>query len=311
MHRFLTGAKRQKVEVEGVDADPVCIASWNANSLGKRMSDGDWKEVIAFLKREKPCVFLVQEVKLPASESGSRKNRGKQEQYKKAYAKDYAVVQKCMRELDAASLHYKAYWSLADTKHAGSLMLISKKIKPRSVSFNITGLGPGEHEENGRIILAEFKTFGLLATYVPLNGVTVTRFQDRERWDAAVLSFLRSRRQEGTPCASDGAASASCASTRPLVWAGDLNACHHRDDVTDPEWFAKMFSDVRSGLKGEDAAAYKGGQCKVSQRLYLTQKQLHLMHEPTSKPQLCRNNKPTQIHNRVTYFCILSLSLQL
>ena len=58
----------------------------------------DWQDVISFLEREQPDVFLVQEARLPAAEF----NRGQVKRSSKA-AKDYELVQRSLVSTDRAA----------------------------------------------------------------------------------------------------------------------------------------------------------------------------------------------------------------
>lgn len=64
-----------------------------------------------------------------------------------------------------------------------------------------------KHEPDGRVILAEFENFRLLATYSPNNGwkEEENSFQRRRKWDNRMLEFVTKH------------------SEKPLIWCGDLN----------------------------------------------------------------------------------------
>lgn len=65
---------------------------------------------------------------------------------------------------------YKSYLSLADTKYAGTAMLLNTANvrKPISVRYNIDGndVKASVHDPEGRIILAKFENISILHTYV-------------------------------------------------------------------------------------------------------------------------------------------------
>jgi exonuclease III len=85
------------------------------------------------------------------------------------------------------------------------------------------GTPPGQHDKEGRVILASFGTFDFLGTYVPNQGASEESFARRRGWDAKVRRLLVSR-AAGAP--------------RPLVWGGDLNVAAAWEDVgPDPDWF--------------------------------------------------------------------------
>ncbi len=93
----------------------------------------------------------------------------------------------CLAELRG----YRAVWSLADTKYSGSLVLLRESLGDPVVRTQLPELGSELHHPDGRIVLASFATFDLLATYAPNNGSTPESFARRGRWDAALQAFLR------------------------------------------------------------------------------------------------------------------------
>lgn len=64
-----------------------------------------------------------------------------------------------------------------------------------------------KHEQDGRVILAEFETFRLLNTYAPNNGwkEEENSFQRRRKWDKRLREFFLQT------------------ADKPLIWCGDLN----------------------------------------------------------------------------------------
>jgi exodeoxyribonuclease-3 len=84
------------------------------------------------------------------------------------------------------------YWNCCKTKkgYAGTAILISHEFggsKPLEVVYDIPGQGNDTHNEEGRVVTAEFKDFSLVATYVPNAGVQgLNRLKYRvQEWDKA------------------------------------------------------------------------------------------------------------------------------
>ncbi|KAH0467564.1 hypothetical protein IEQ34_002597 [Dendrobium chrysotoxum] len=116
--------------------------------------------------------------------------------------------------------NYRVWWSLSDSKYAGTALLIKNHCKPKKVSFSLDGKA-SKHEPDGRVILAEFESFYLLNTYVPNNGWKddESSFQRRRKWDKRMLEFVVQL-------------------DKPLIWCGDLNVSHQDIDVSHPDFFS-------------------------------------------------------------------------
>ncbi|XP_071731725.1 DNA-(apurinic or apyrimidinic site) endonuclease isoform X2 [Rutidosis leptorrhynchoides] len=120
---------------------------------------------------------------------------------------------------------YDVWWSLSDSKYAGTALFVKKCFPPKKVSFNLEG-SVSKHEADGRVIIAEFESFRIMNTYVPNNGWKdeETSFQRRRKWDKRMKEFVLQ------------------STDKPLIWCGDLNVSHEEIDVSHPEFFqsAKM-----------------------------------------------------------------------
>lgn len=64
--------------------------------------------------------------------------------------------------------HYKVYFSLADTKYAGTAMFVNTETTalPTSIRFNLKTLDVKRtvHDTDGRVIFAKFPGFSILHT---------------------------------------------------------------------------------------------------------------------------------------------------
>ena len=144
----------------------------------------------------------------------------------KTYREDKQLIDLVMRQKPLSK--YRAYWSCADIKRAGSGVLVKKDIDVVSVRRGLTR--PGESHEEGRVLLLEFANSVLLNTYAQNNGWTAESMAKRRRWDAELRSFLTGESEVRRATHPDGR-------VKPLVWTGDLNACHREVDVTHPSFF--------------------------------------------------------------------------
>lgn len=71
-----------------------------------------------------------------------------------------------------------------------------------------------EHDQEGRVIAAEFEQFYLVTVYTPNSGSELKRLDYRQRWDADFLAYLKQLEQ-----------------SKPVVVCGDLNVAHTDIDL--------------------------------------------------------------------------------
>ncbi|KAL5206805.1 hypothetical protein ABZP36_035014 [Zizania latifolia] len=216
-------AKKRPVSTDsGADAsaageEPRKFVTWNANSLLLRMKN-DWPVFCDFVSRVDPDVICVQEVRMPAAGSkGSPKNPSELKDDTSSSREEKQVV---LRALSTPPFKdYCVWWSLSDSKYAGTAMIIKKKFEPKKISFNLDRTS-SKHETDGRVIVAEFESFLLLNTYAPNNGwkEEENSFQRRRKWDKRMLEFVQQV-------------------DKPVIWCGDLNVSHEEIDVSHPDFF--------------------------------------------------------------------------
>ncbi|KAK5777181.1 Exodeoxyribonuclease [Gossypium arboreum] len=206
-----------------VKKEPLKFLTWNANSLLLRVKS-NWHEFSNFVSNLDPDVIAIQEVRMPAAGSkGAPKKPGELKDDTSSSREEKQIL---MRALSSPPFgNYHVWWSLADTKYAGTALLVKKCLRPLKVSFSLDGT-VSKHEPDGRVILAEFETLRILNTYAPNNGwkEEENSFQRRRKWDKRLLEFVVQ------------------SSDKPLIWCGDLNVSHEDIDVSHPEFFsaAKM-----------------------------------------------------------------------
>ncbi|PPS04079.1 hypothetical protein GOBAR_AA16596 [Gossypium barbadense] len=206
-----------------VKKEPLKFLTWNANSLLLRVKS-NWPEFSNFVSNLDPDVIAIQEVRMPAAGSkGAPKKPGELKDDTNSSREEKQIL---MRALSSPPFgNYHVWWSLADTKYAGTALLVKKCLRPLKVSFSLDGT-VSKHEPDGRVILAEFETLRILNTYAPNNGwkEEENSFQRRRKWDKRLLEFVVQ------------------SSDKPLIWCGDLNVSHEDIDVSHPEFFsaAKM-----------------------------------------------------------------------
>ncbi|KAA8540728.1 hypothetical protein F0562_024353 [Nyssa sinensis] len=199
--------------------EPLKFLTWNANSFLIRVKN-DWPEFTKFVASLDPDVIAIQEVRMPAAGSkGAPKNPGELKDDTSSSREEKQIL---MRAISSPPFkNYNVWWSLSDSKYAGTALFIKKCLQPKKVSFSLDRTAT-KHEPDGRVILAEFESLRLLNTYVPNNGWKdeENSFQRRRKWDKKILEFVLQ------------------SSDKPLIWCGDLNVSHEEIDVSHPEFFS-------------------------------------------------------------------------
>lgn len=89
--------------------------------------------------------------------------------------------------------------------------MIASRYEPLSVR---NGIGIEEHDQEGRVITAEFPDFYLVTVYTPNSGSGLKRLEYRQRWDAAFAEHLKSL-------------------DKPFLVCGDLNIARGPLDIWD------------------------------------------------------------------------------
>ncbi|MFC1698016.1 exodeoxyribonuclease III [Nanoarchaeota archaeon] len=87
------------------------------------------------------------------------------------------------------------------------------KEKPLKIKYGIKN-----HNNEGRVILLEYKKFILVNVYVPNSGDGLRRLDYRHEWDKDFLSFLKSNDKK-----------------KPVIVCGDFNVAHQEIDLARPK----------------------------------------------------------------------------
>ena len=108
---------------------------------------------------------------------------------------------------------YYQYWNSAIKKGYSGTALFTK-VKPLSVTY---GLGIEEHDQEGRIITAEFDNHYLITCYTPNSKRDLSRLDYRMQWEDDFKKYLL-----------------ELSSKKPVVLCGDLNVAHKEIDLENP-----------------------------------------------------------------------------
>ena len=108
---------------------------------------------------------------------------------------------------------YHQYWNSA-VKKGYSGTAIFTKTEPIQVSY---GMGIEEHDQEGRIITAEFDTHYLVTCYTPNSKRALERLDYRMIWEDDFRNYFKKLEEK-----------------KPIVLCGDLNVAHKEIDLANP-----------------------------------------------------------------------------
>ena len=159
------------------------IISWNVNGIRSVQGKG-FAETLARLDAD--CI-LLQETKAQADQ-----------------------IDKALEGIDG----YRIYSNCAERKGYAGVTILSRH-EPLQIIHDI---GIAEHDQEGRVIVAEFEDFYLLNVYVPNSGEALARLDYRQSWDLEFLAYCRQLQ-----------------SKKPIIACGDFNVAHQEIDIARPK----------------------------------------------------------------------------
>ena len=109
---------------------------------------------------------------------------------------------------------YHIYTNSAVKKGYSGTAILSK-IEPISVEYD---LGIEEHDQEGRVIAAEYAEFILVTVYTPNSGSELKRLPYRQSWDQEFHDYLK-----------------QLETRKPVIVCGDLNVAHKDIDLARPK----------------------------------------------------------------------------
>ncbi|XP_055954604.1 exodeoxyribonuclease [Patella vulgata] len=161
----------------------VKIASWNINGIRAWLS----KDGTSYIKAEAPDVMCLQETKCDTSK----------------------IPADCKIE------GYTAHW-LSGDKEGYSGVGMYTKTKPINVTY---GIDVSKHDNEGRVITAEFEKYYVVTAYVPNSGRGLPRLNYRTKeWDVDFIKYLK-----------------DLDAKKPVIMCGDLNVAHLDIDLKNPK----------------------------------------------------------------------------
>lgn len=157
----------------------MTIVSWNVNGLRAIVKKGFFD----YINKLNPDILCLQETK--------------------------ALDNQVLKVLSPLS-NYHIYANSATKKgYAGTAIL--SKTKPITISNN---LGIEAHDNEGRIICAEYANYYLVNVYVPNSGQQLERLDYRIIWDTDFFKYLKGLEK-----------------VKPVIIGGDFNVAHQSIDL--------------------------------------------------------------------------------
>lgn len=156
------------------------LISWNVNGLRACIGKG----FLSYFNDVEADIFCVQEIKL----------------------------QEGQVELELEGYHQ--YWNYAVKKGYSGTAIFSKQ-QPIKVTY---GMGIEEHDQEGRVITAEYDNFYLVTVYTPNSQSELARLSYRMDWEQCFLSYLKKLEEK-----------------KPVIFCGDLNVAHKEIDLKNPK----------------------------------------------------------------------------
>ncbi len=188
------------------------LISWNVNGLRACLGKG----FLDTLKTLDPDIMCLQETKMRREQA----------------------------EIDLKG--YREYWNSAVKKGYSGTAVFTKQ-RPLGEHY---GIGMTQHDQEGRVITLEFKTFILVNVYTPNSRAELERLEYRMEWEDAFRQYITALDR-----------------SKPVVLCGDLNVAHEEIDLKNPKSNRKNagFTDEERGKLTE---LLKTGFCDTFRTLH-------------------------------------------
>ncbi|NNJ54896.1 MAG: exodeoxyribonuclease III [Bacteroidia bacterium] len=177
------------------------IISWNVNGVRASVKKG----LIDIIHDSKADIYCLQETKAQDDQ-----------------------VQEALEELKG----YKIYSNSATKKGYSGVAILSNN-EPIAVTVD---MGIEEHDDEGRVICAEYADFFLVNVYVPNSGAGLKRLEYRSTWDNAFKNYLKNLQNK-----------------KPIIVTGDFNVAHSAIDLkNDKSNYNKTSGYTQTEIDGLD-----------------------------------------------------------
>lgn len=159
------------------------LTTWNVNGIRSVLNKGALQE---YILEAQPDILCLQETKAQPEQV----------------------------DLGMEFAGYHTYWNSAVKKGYSGTAIFTKE-EPISVQY---GLGIEEHDQEGRVITAEYADYYLVTVYTPNAKRDLTRLSYRQVWEDDFLAFIKKLEE-----------------TKPVIFCGDLNVAHKEIDLANPK----------------------------------------------------------------------------
>ncbi|MCI8516587.1 MAG: exodeoxyribonuclease III [Hungatella sp.] len=142
--------------------------------------------------------------------------KGFLEYFKEADADIFCIQESKLQEgqIDLPLPGYHQYWNYAEKKGYSGTGLFTKE-EPMSVSY---GIGIPKHDQEGRVITAEYPDYYVVTCYTPNSQSELARLSYRMEWEDDFLAYLKKLEEN-----------------KPVIFCGDLNVAHREIDLKNPK----------------------------------------------------------------------------
>lgn len=172
------------------------LISWNVNGIRACLQKG----FMDFFAEADADIFCLQETKLQAGQ----------------------------HDLELPGYHQ--FWNYAEKKGYSGTALFTKQ-EPVNVTY---GIGVEVHDQEGRVITAEYEDFYMVTVYTPNSQRELTRLDYRMEWEAAFLAYVKGLSEK-----------------KGVIFCGDLNVAHQEIDLKNPKTNHK-----NAGFTDEERACF-------------------------------------------------------
>jgi len=181
------------------------IICWNVNGIRSVINKN---ELYKYIDKHDPDIFFISEIKLSLSNNVLCSN------IKNKYE------------------NYHIYFNICKRKRGYSGTCLFTKIKPISIKY---GMGIKKHDQEGRLITAEYDNFIILHSYTPNSGQKLERLKYRtQEWEPDFRNYLSKLKKE-----------------KPIIICGDLNCAHKEIDIHNPK------NKKRPGFTNEERTEFE------------------------------------------------------
>jgi exodeoxyribonuclease III len=160
------------------------LLSWNVNGIRSVAQKG----FLPWIESQAPDIFCLQEVKCQTEQ---------------------------LTEDLLNPLGYKSFWHCAKKKGYSGVATYTKR-EPLDVRY---GLGVSEIDDEGRVLILDFKGFSVINTYFPNSRRDHSRLPHKLQFCQRIQKFLEKERASG----------------KNLILCGDFNIAHKEIDLKNPK----------------------------------------------------------------------------